>query len=73
MSDKDIQSSEQEENERKEAFLKEYGELVQKHQVDFATYPQYVPSQTVKGMWETRCITVPISIKTEEKLIPEGS
>lgn len=65
MSDKDISTSEQEVNEQKEAFLKEYGELVKKHQIDFATYPQYVPSAT-QGMWETRVITVPISIKQVE-------
>lgn len=34
---------EQERKEKGEAFLKEYGELVGKHQVDFATYPVFVP------------------------------
>lgn len=29
--------------QRVESFLKEYGELVKKHNVDFATYPVFVP------------------------------
>lgn len=30
-------------NTRAQAFLKEYGELVGKHKIDFATYPMFVP------------------------------
>lgn len=30
-------------NERFNAFIKEYGELVAKHKVDFATYPVFTP------------------------------
>lgn len=32
-----------EQNDRLNAFVTEYGELVQKHKVDFATYPVFVP------------------------------
>lgn len=28
---------------RVDAFLKEYGQLVEKHKVDFANYPLYIP------------------------------
>ena len=29
--------------DRAKDFIKEYGELVAKHSIDFATYPQWVP------------------------------
>jgi hypothetical protein len=29
--------------ERGQDFIKEYGELVQKHQIDFATFPTFIP------------------------------
>ncbi len=31
---------------RQEAFIKEYGELVEKHKLDFATYPVFTPDGT---------------------------
>lgn len=40
-------------NERVNAFIKEYGELVQKHKVDFATYPMWIPD----GQGGFKCIT----------------
>lgn len=33
----------QENNEKIQAFLKEYQELVDKHKIDFANYPMWVP------------------------------
>ena len=30
-------------DERAKEFIKEYGELVKKHNIDFATFPQWVP------------------------------
>lgn len=30
-------------NERVNSFIKEYGELVAKHKMDFATYPVFIP------------------------------
>lgn len=32
--------------EKADAFVKDYRELVAKHEVDFATYPVYVPDGT---------------------------
>lgn len=29
--------------ERAKAFVEEYGELVKKHKIDFATYPTFIP------------------------------
>lgn len=31
---------------RQEDFIKEYGELVEKHKMDFATYPVFTPDGT---------------------------
>lgn len=31
-------------NEKAQAFLKEYGELVTKHKMDFASWPVFVPN-----------------------------
>jgi hypothetical protein len=31
--------------ERKNSFIKEYGELVKKHQIDLATFPMFVPNK----------------------------
>jgi len=35
--------TEEEKKEKRDLFLKEYGELVAKHQFDFATYPVFIP------------------------------
>lgn len=42
-------------------FMKEYGELVAKHQVDFVNYPMFQPNE--KGKWEIVIQTQPISTK----------
>lgn len=48
-------------NEDVLAFLKEYGELVEKHQVDFANYPVYVPDG--QGGFKTIIQSTPVSLK----------
>jgi hypothetical protein len=35
--------------EKTDAFIKEYGELVEKHGIDFAHYPMFVPDGTPGG------------------------
>ena len=42
-------------------FLKEYGELVAKHKVDFVTYPLWQPDG--KGGWEMKIQTQAMSTK----------
>lgn len=37
-------------NERREAFIKAFGELRDQHQCDFISFPQYVPND--KGAWD---------------------
>lgn len=54
--------------EEKTAFMKEYGELVDKHGIDFAQYPVYVPDG--QGGFRTVVQTTPISIKNQPKRSP---
>ena len=59
------------EEERKvkgEAFMKEYGELVEKHQVDFATYPVFVPDG--QGGFKIVIQSTPIDISNQPKKSP---
>lgn len=44
--------------ERAEAFLKEYKELVDKHKVDFVTYPVYMPDG--QGGFKTMIQSTPV-------------
>lgn len=56
------------EEERKvkgEAFMKEYGELVEKHQVDFATYPVFIPDG--QGGFKIVVQSTPIDISQQLK------
>ncbi len=59
------------EEERKvkgEAFMKAYGELVAEHQVDFATYPVFIPDG--QGGFKIVVQSTPIDIsKKPEPLI----
>lgn len=48
--------------ERIDSFIKEYGELVEKHQVDFVAYPLYVPDG--QGGFRTIVQNAPVD-KTE--------
>ena len=42
-----------------EKFVAEYGELVKKHNVDFISYPVFVPSEN--GEFKVRVVTQPVS------------
>jgi L-rhamnose mutarotase len=39
----EVEKKQEDYKERHNLFIKEYGELVQKHGVDFASYPVFVP------------------------------
>lgn len=47
----------QEVKERIDAFLADYGKLVEKHRVDFINYPQWMPDGT--GGWKMLVQTQP--------------
>lgn len=47
--------------EELQSFVKEYGELVKKHQVDFASYPVFVPDGN--GGFKVIVQNTPISTK----------
>lgn len=47
-------------NEKIEKFLKEYGELVKKYNVDFAPYPLFVPSE--RGEFKVVCQNTPVDL-----------
>lgn len=55
-------------NERVQAFLKEYGELVAKHKVDFASYPVYVPDGV--GGFKVVVQNTPVDITNQPKKSP---
>lgn len=60
--------TEEERKEKGTAFMKEYGELVAKHQVDFATYPVFIPDG--QGGFKIVVQSTPIDIsKKPEPLI----
>ncbi len=54
--------------ERGQAFLKEYKELVDKHKVDFATYPIYQPDGN--GGFRTVVQSTPIDISNQGQPSP---
>lgn len=52
------------ENEEKfKLFIKEYGELVEKHKVDLATFPIYVPND--RGGFDTQIQSTPVDISKQ--------
>jgi shikimate 5-dehydrogenase len=53
--------------ERAATFIKEYGELVKKHEVDFSAYPQLVPKD---GVFVTVINTTTVDMKN--KPVPSG-
>lgn len=57
-----------EQNERVNLFLKEYGELVAKHGVDFASYPTYIPDG--QGGFRVVVQNTPVDIKNQPKKSP---
>lgn len=54
--------------ERKTAFLSEYGELVNKHKVDFASYPVFVPDG--QGGFKVIVQSTPVDIKNQPQKSP---
>ena len=50
------------------AFVDEYGELVKKHDFDFAAYPVWVPDGT--GGFKTIIQQVPVNTKDQPKKSP---
>lgn len=58
----------EEQNKDIELFIKEYGELVEKHKVDFANYPMFQP--TKDGKWEITIQSQAISIKDRPMVSP---
>lgn len=54
--------------ERKQAFLKEYGELVEKHKIDFATYPVFVPDGA--GAFKVIMQSTPVDMTNQPKKSP---
>lgn len=60
MSNKEIQD-----NRRVESFIKEYGELVQKYEVDLMAVPTFQPDE--KGGWQVRIQSQPVDLKELKK------
>lgn len=57
--------------ERANAFIKEYGELVNKYQVDFAHYPVYTP--TAQGVFSTTLKAQVVDLHVQETKEPVES
>jgi hypothetical protein len=60
--------TEAERQEKGTAFLKEYGELVEKHQMDFATYPVFVPDG--QGGFKIVIQNTPVDMSNHPKKSP---
>lgn len=63
-----------EQKKRIDDFMKEYGELVAKHKVDFASFPMFVPDESGKGSFKVICQSVPIDTSnqpTKSPFIPQ--
>ncbi len=54
-----------------QAFLKDYGELVEKHQMDFATYPMFVPDGA--GGFKIRIQSTPVNLPPKEETPVEST
>jgi hypothetical protein len=57
--------TEEERVEKGSVFMKEYGELVEKHQIDFATYPVFIPDG--QGGFKIVVQSTPIDISNQPK------
>lgn len=55
-------------HQRAEGFIKEYGELVAKHNIDFATYPMFVPDGA--GAFKIVCQNTPVDITNQPTKSP---
>lgn len=58
----------EEQKARIDLFLKEYGELVEKHHVDFINFPQYLPDGS--GGWKLMLQTTPMDITNSPQKSP---
>ena len=54
--------------EKIKAFLEEYGVLVEKHKIDFASYPMWVPNK--EGHWTMVVKTEPVDISNRPVKTP---
>lgn len=52
---------------RADAFIKDYGDLVAKHNIDFAHYPVYMPDGA--GGFRTVLQTAPVDISKNEQFV----
>lgn len=68
MTDTESEDKQSEVNTRIKAFVDEYGELVKKHDVDFATYPVFVPDG--QGGFKIVCQTTPVDMSNRPKPSP---
>ena len=55
-------------DQRRESFVKEYGELVDKYKTDWASYPVYVPDG--QGGFRTLVQNTPVDITNQPKKSP---
>jgi hypothetical protein len=60
--------TEEERQEKGTQFLKEYGELVEKYQMDFATYPMFIPDG--EGSFKIVVQSTPVDISNQSKKSP---
>lgn len=61
IAEKSAEQVKQEElNERVNTFIKEYGQLVLKHKIDFASYPMFMPDG--QGGFKIICQNTPVDI-----------
>lgn len=54
--------------ERVDAFIVDYKSLIEKHEVDFAAFPQYIPDGV--GGFRTIVQTVPVDTRNQPKKSP---
>jgi hypothetical protein len=63
--------TEEERQEKGTQFLKEYSELVEKYQMDFATYPMFIPTGPENpGRFEIVVQSTPVDISNQPKKSP---
>lgn len=58
-----MDEAQKEQQERIQLFLKEYGELTQKHKVDFVNFPMFSPNEN--GTWDIRIQTQPVDTSNQ--------
>lgn len=56
------------EKEKAEAFIKEFGELREKHRMDFISVPMYEPTEN--GVWQLRVQPQVVAIDIPSPFIP---